>query len=315
MLGLLQPYLALIAGFCAFFGVLLVIFGLANRSRSNPVQQRLKDATQLGLTPEEMEMQRPFIERILRPLTSQLSKGVARFTPTTVLENTQRRLNHAGLTPRLQVADYIGLQFLSMVIGIVLAIGLALLTAHSVTGYVLYLALGVGAGYLGPMLWLRGKITERKTQLANDLPDVIDLLTVSVEAGLGFDQAVAYIVAKSNTLLAREFRRFLLEKDYAYPNAVALRNIVERTGVEDLSAFVGALIQAEETGARLGGVLRIQASEMRVRRRQRAQTQAQQAPIKMIFPLVLLIFPPILIVVLGPAIPRIIHLIAPHLAL
>lgn len=315
MLGLLQPYLALIAGFCAFFGVLSVIFGLSIRARSDPLATRLAEATQQGLSPEELEFRRPFAERFLRPLTSSVSKGMARWTPSSVIEGTQRRLSYAGMAPRMQVSDYIGMQWLATVGGIALAIALGFLAHRGITFFVLFLALFGGLGYFGPILWLSGKITQRKTQLANDLPDVIDLLTVSVEAGLGFDQAVHYIVAKSKTLLAREFRRFLLEKDYGIANSVALRNMVERTGVEDLSAFVGALIQAEETGARLGGVLRIQAAEMRLRRRQRAQTQAQQAPIKMIFPLVLLIFPPILIVVLGPAIPRIIHIVAPALGL
>ncbi|HLY31740.1 MAG TPA: type II secretion system F family protein, partial [Ktedonobacterales bacterium] len=227
----------------------------------------------------------------------------------------QRRLLQAGLSGRMQVSDFVALRLLTSLVGVALGLASGFAVQRGPLGFLLFLALFGGLGYFLPEFWLRSRIDERKLLITNALPDVIDLLTVSVEAGLSFDQAAYYIATKSNTLLAQEFDRFLREKNIGVSNTQALRNLVERTGVEDLSAFVGALIQAEETGTRLGWVLRIQAAEMRVRRRQRAQALAQQAPVKMIFPLVLLIFPPILIVVLGPAIPRILHLLAPGLAL
>ncbi|SRR5579875_983024 len=315
MLTAFGPLLAPIAGFLAFFGILFTILGAANSRRNNPIQQRIQQATMTNLTPEEIELQRPFAERFLRPFTAQLARGVTRLTPSSVLENLQLQLIQAGQGGRMQASDFIALRIFTTLLGIGMGIGSGALIQRGLTGYVLFLAIFGGLGYFLPGFWLRGEIDKRKLQITNALPDVIDLLTVSVEAGLSFDQAVYYIVTKSNSLLAREFDRYLREKNIGVSNAQALRNLVERTGVEDLSAFVGALIQAEETGTRLGWVLRIQAVEMRVRRRQRAQAQAQQAPIKMIFPLVLLIFPPILIVVLGPAIPRILHLLAPGLAL
>ncbi|MGH2502344.1 MAG: type II secretion system F family protein, partial [Ktedonobacterales bacterium] len=138
-----------------------------------------------------------------------------------------------------------------------------------------------------------------------------DLLTISVEAGLGFDQAMGRIVSKSNNTLGREFGQVLYQMRLGLPRREALRQIAERTGVDDVTQFVGAIIQAEQLGASIGRVLRIQSAEMRVRRRQRAQKLAQQAPIKMLFPMAFLILPSIFVVVLGPAIPRIVHVFAP----
>jgi tight adherence protein C len=180
----------------------------------------------------------------------------------------------------------------------------------------LFIIVGVGVGaYMLPDLWVRGKISQRKDQVQRALPDAIDLLTISVEAGLGFDLALARVVQKSDNALTREFGRVIQEMRIGIARRDALRAMVERTGVEDLSAFISAIIQAEQLGASIANVLRIQSVEMRVRRRQHAETLAHQAPIKMLFPMAFLIFPPIFIVVLGPAIPNLVHQFAPSVYL
>jgi tight adherence protein C len=212
---------------------------------------------------------------------------------------------------QMQVSDFIGLKGMGTIGGGGFGALLILLT-HPSTLMSAILVLGFAAlGYVFPDLWLRSKTSQRKTAIANALPDSIDLLTISVEAGLGFDQALARIVSKSDNLLTREFARVLQQMRLGVARRDALRELVERTGVEDLSQFVGAIIQAEQLGASIGRVLRIQSAEMRVRRRQRAQKLAQQAPIKMLFPMAFLILPSIFVVVLGPAIPRIVHAFAP----
>jgi tight adherence protein C len=218
---------------------------------------------------------------------------------------------NAGMTGRMNVSDFIGLKGMGTLGGAAFG-GLLVLLGHPETVVSAIVVLGFAvAGYVTPDLWLRSQTSQRKTAIANALPDAIDLLTISVEAGLGFDQAMARIVSKSDNLLTREFARVLQQMRVGIARRDALRELVDRTGVEDLSQFVGAIIQAEQLGASIGRVLRIQSAEMRVRRRQRAQRLAQQAPIKMLFPMAFLILPSIFVVVLGPAIPRIVHAFAP----
>jgi tight adherence protein C len=304
-----------IAGFLAFFGVLLAVLGAAMPPRRDPIEERLNLATQRSRTLEEIEMQAPFMERFVRPLARQMSKVVMRLTPTGAMEGTQRRLMYAGLSGQMQVSDYMGIRGLATVIGIALAITFAVRTNQGAFGLLLLLVILGGGAYFLPALWIRSQITKRKEQIQRALPDAIDLLTISVEAGLGFDQSLARVVQKSDNSLTREFARVIQEMRVGIARRDALRAMVERSGVDDLSTFISAIIQAEQLGASVANVLRIQSAEMRVRRRQHAETLAHQAPIKMLFPMAFLIFPPIFIVVLGPAIPQVLHAFAPNIQL
>lgn len=312
MIALLAPLLAPVAGFLTFFGILALLLGLGGSRRDDSMSRRLEDAARGGvLTLDEQEMQASFYDRFFRPLAAGMAKGLARFTPAQSIESTQKRLLNAGLLGQMQVSDFIGLKGMGVLGGAAVGALLALL-ARPQTMMIALLVLGFAAvGYVIPDLWLRNKTSQRKIAIANALPDAIDLLTISVEAGLGFDQALARVVSKADNLLTREFARVLHQMRLGVARRDALRELVDRTGVEDLSQFVGAIIQAEQLGASIGRVLRIQSAEMRVRRRQRAQRLAQQAPIKMLFPMAFLILPSIFVVVLGPAIPRIVHAFAP----
>ncbi len=316
MLNLIIPLLAPAAGFLTFFGIFLLLIGLGGRRRVDPMAQRLSDAARGGvMSLDDQEMQASFYDRFFRPLAAALAKALSRFTPTQTIESTQKRLLNGGLYGQMQVSDFIGLKGMGTIGGLVLG-GLLVFVAHPQTLVAAMLVLGFAAlGYVAPDFWLRNKTSQRKTAIANALPDSIDLLTISVEAGLGFDQALARIVSKADNLLSREFGRVLQQMRLGMARRDALRELVDRTGVEDLSQFVGAIIQAEQLGASIGRVLRIQSAEMRVRRRQRAQRLAQQAPIKMLFPMAFLILPSIFVVVLGPAIPRIVHAFAPGIPL
>jgi tight adherence protein C len=161
-------------------------------------------------------------------------------------------------------------------------------------------------GYMMPGIWISRRIKTRKTEITRALPDAIDLLTISVEAGLGFDPALARVVEKWDNGLTRELGRMLSEIRMGASRRDAMREAANRVNVDDLNTFISAVIQADQLGVSISQVLRIQSKQMRQKRRQRAEEQAHKAPLKMLFPMVFLIFPSIYIVILGPAIPTII---------
>jgi tight adherence protein C len=306
-----------LAGLLAFFGVFLAFAGAAAPPKRDPLSARLQEFGQRPRTLEEIEMQAPFTERFLRPFFIGIARFIARFTPAGSLENTQKRLIHAGFAGRLDAADFMGRKGFVALVGIALGVGFALrvVSGWGTLGLVASALVAGGLGYFVPDIWLSSQETRRRDQVQRALPDAIDLLTISVEAGLGFDAALSRVVEKSDNSLTREFGRVIAEMRVGVARRDALRSLVERTGVDDLSNFVTAVIQAEQLGASIANVLRIQSVEMRVRRRQRAEVLAHQAPIKMLFPMVFLIFPPILVVVLGPAIPNVLHVFAPGIYL
>ena len=154
------------------------------------------------------------------------------------------------------------------------------------------------------MLLLNRKITARRKSIQSDLPDALDLLTVSVEAGLGFDGALAKLSEKMKGALVEEFSRTLQEMRIGVPRRDAIRAMGQRCSVDDLSLFTAAVVQADQLGVSIGNVLRVQSAAMREKRRQRAQEKAQKAPVKMLIPLVVFIFPAIFVVLLGPAVIR-----------
>jgi len=308
----LKNLMPAIAGFLAFLGVLLAVFGAAMPARRDPILDRIDAVTQgRRRTLEEIEMQAPFMERFVRPLASQMSKLMARLTPMGAMEGTQKQLMHAGLSGQMQVSDFMGIRGLALLVAAGVAVGFGFLTRQGLFGFIVIAAILGIVAYIGPTFWLRGQITKRKAQVLRARPDAIDLLTISVEAGLGFDQALARVVSKSDNALTREFARVMQEMRIGVARRDALRSLVERVGVDDLSSFISAIIQAEQLGASVGNVLRIQSGEMRVRRRQHVERLAQTAPIKMLVPMAFLIFPPVFIVVLGPAIPGIVRAFAP----
>jgi tight adherence protein C len=168
---------------------------------------------------------------------------------------------------------------------------------------VLYTLLAALFGYALPTVWLNGRVRNRQKSILKTLPDALDLLTISVEAGLGFDLALQQVVQKWDNELSREFNRVLSDMRLGKSRPAALRELVARTGVPDLSTFVAAIIQADQLGVSISKILRVQSDQLRIRRRQRAEELAHQAPIKMLFPLIFLIFPSMFVIILGPAIP------------
>ncbi len=163
-------------------------------------------------------------------------------------------------------------------------------------------AVGIGIGYIAPEFWLGRRVRKRQHLILLQIPDALDLLTISVRAGLGFDAALGKVVEKLQGPLTEEFRRALAEVRVGKARREALRDIIPRTEVVPLTNFIGAIIQAEQLGVSISKVLQVQSEQLRIERRQRAEEMAAKAPIKMLFPLVGCIFPSLFIVILGPAV-------------
>ena len=293
--------LPIILGVCVGGGIMLLFLGLASSSPIDPVQARL---TQLGSFQarnlEELELQQPFADRTLRPLIARLSRMGSRMTSASSTDTAEKRLAMAGNPGELKLTDWMGVKMLVAIsTGVILFLLFALV--GSVGPGIMLALVGVGIGYLVPEFWLGGKIKARQKLILRMIPDTLDLLTISVRAGLGFDAALAKVVEKLPGPLTDEFRRALAEVRVGKARRDALRDMIPRTNVQPLSNFIGAIIQAETMGVSISKVLQVQSEQLRIERRQRAEEQAAKAPIKMLFPLVGCIFPSLFIVILGPA--------------
>ncbi len=295
---MLVPVVGLLVG----GGILLLILGLGSGNPVDPVQARL---TQLGSLQarnlEELELQQPFAERTIRPLIARLSRIGSRMGSASSTQNAEKRLALAGNPGELRVTDWIGVKILVGVgLGITAFVLLGIVAQNFSLGFLLGVIL-TGVGYLLPEFWLGGKVRARQKAILKMIPDTLDLLTISVRAGLGFDAALAKVVEKLPGPLTDEFRRALAEVRVGKARRDALRDMIPRTEVPPLSNFIGAIIQAEQLGVSISKVLQVQSEQLRIERRQRAEEAAAKAPIKMLFPLVGCIFPSLFIVILGPA--------------
>ncbi|MBI2777456.1 MAG: type II secretion system F family protein [Chloroflexi bacterium] len=284
--------------------IILIAYGIAGSSPVDPVQARL---TQLGTMQaknlEELELQQPFFDRTIRPLAGKLSGSVARITSSNFSERTEKRLALAGNPGEMRTADWLGIKaIVAVVTAGILFILFAFLLGGGILQGIVFGLLGLGIGYILPEFWLGGRVKKRQKAILLQIPDALDLLTISVRAGLGFDAALGKVVEKMKGPLIDEFRRALAEVRVGKVRREALRDIIPRTEVQPLTNFVGAIIQAEQLGVSISKVLQVQSEQLRIERRQRAEEQAAQAPIKMLFPLVGCIFPSLFIVILGPAI-------------
>jgi tight adherence protein C len=286
--------------------ILLIFLGLTSRSSVDPVQARL---TQLGAMQaknlEELELQQPFIERTLRPLANAVSGRMSRVASSSFQERTEKRLALAGNPGNLRTADWLGVKAVGAVVGALIFALLFIVIGVLKLPPILRFAMpviGLMLGYTIPEFWLGSQVRKRQHAILLMIPDALDLLTISVRAGLGFDAALGKVVEKLNGPLTDEFRRALAEVRVGKARREALRDIIPRTEVPPLTNFIGAIIQAEQLGVSISKVLQVQSEQLRIERRQRAEEQAAKAPIKMLFPLVGCIFPSLFIVILGPAI-------------
>ncbi|HVD47977.1 MAG TPA: type II secretion system F family protein [Candidatus Limnocylindria bacterium] len=294
---------AVVAG----LGVLMFFIGLARTPTTNTaqmVQQRLQVYGAAGsdkpLTLEEVELSRPFSERFLRPAIERLGNMLSRSTPAKARQDLDNRLELAGRPGNLTPADFGAIRLVAA--AVMGALGLLLGLLLGGTLYIIgALVFGIVFGYYLPVLWLKQKVDARRAAIQKGLPDAMDLLVIAVDAGLGFDAALARVTDKYKNALSDMFAKVLREVSLGRPRLEAMDEMGRTSGVDDLHNFIQAIIQSEQFGTGIGKILRIQADEMRRKRRQRAQEKAAQATLKMMLPMVGCIFPTLWIVLLGPA--------------
>lgn len=298
----------LVAGLALLFASVLVALaasGMFTGSRSRRVVRSLAAIEALNLSPQalrQQELQRPFAERVLDPALRRFVSVGNRITPGDRLQRIRRRLDLAGNPAGWDAERVVGLKGLGGLAGLVLggltawALGSAPLPWTAVT------VLGGLFGWFIPTMWVYQLGHDRSEQIRRELPDAMDLLTISVEAGLAFDAALAQVARKSQGPLAREFSRVLQEMQIGTGRLDALRALADRTDVSELRTLVGAMVQADGLGIPVASVLRVQSRQMRVKRTQLAEEKAQKVPVKVLFPLIFCIMPTLFIVILGPAV-------------
>jgi tight adherence protein C len=301
----MTPILWFLVGAFIFFIflALLVIAGLKAPQAQDPIAERLAEfsARDEGLSLEEIELSQSFYERIILPFFNRIGQFASKFTPQATLESARRRLETAGNPMQMDPAFFLALRFI-----IAILFGGAIMSLYLFGGRNIAQGFGLAAlftviGYIFPDLWLSGRIRARQKMVFRAMPDALDLLTICVEAGLGFDAAMSRVHAKWENDLGLELGRVIQEIRLGKLRRDALRDMADRLGVPEMTSFVAAVIQSEQLGVSMAKVLRIQSDQMRVRRRQMAEEEAHRAPIKMVFPIGLLIFPSLLLILLGPA--------------
>lgn len=290
--------------FAAAIGLIVYAF---NSQSAAVIDERLTTYTEAAKSLDELELEKPFSERVLAPIARGVLDIFGRLSPTRNAEQVRRKLELAGNPFGLSAEMFSGMR-LAFALVLFLLFGFVTVSSMGIgMGALQYTLIGTIIGYLAPGIWLGNKIKKRQKEIIRAIPDALDLLTISVEAGLGFDVAMQRVTDKADNELTREFKRMLNDIRLGRSRREALRDLGERSGVEDLKTFTSAIIQADQLGVSMSKILRLQSDQMRMRRRQRAEEEAQKAPVLMLIPMVFLIFPSLFVVILGPAVPRFIE--------
>jgi tight adherence protein C len=290
-----------------FLATFFILRALMPNQNQKAVQDRVRGYLDQPMLDEERTGS--FVQRIVLPFARRMLRILGKLAPKRAMSATGEMLIQAGTPWGLGTLDFYGLR---VMVG--LAAGAAsfwfLMQSRPIPVSLLYaVAIGV-AGTIMPTMIVRSRIDKRKKEIARALPNALDMLTIGVQAGLGFDAAMVRVSEQWHNALTQELKFAIIEMRIGTPRDVALRNLAERTGVADLKTLVAVLIQSSQLGVSIADVLHSQAAEMRKKRRQRAQGQARQASTKMAIPLVLLVFPAMFVVILGPAVPQILRLFA-----
>jgi tight adherence protein C len=293
----------LYAGLAAvFLGIVGAVASLAFNDDTGGVARSLAAVAAIKAAPDPLrkEFDRPFGERVVSPFFQRLTALGRRFTPNDQSARLRRRLDLAGNPPGWDTDRILAFKMLGFLIGGVVGVLLPLLFGNVLAAIVF----GIGGAIFGlflPNINLYQTAFNRSERIQRELPDALDLLVISVEAGLGFDAALAQVARNTSGPLAEEFFRVLQEMQLGTGRSDAMRALADRTDVGDLRGFITAMVQADSFGIPIANVLRIQSREMRIRRSQRAEETAQKVPVKILFPLIFCIMPSLFIVILGPA--------------
>ena len=281
-------------------GVIIMVVGTQMGSALDPVQARLQQIAVRPRSLEELELQRPLADRTLKPIIRGLAGLMGRFYPANTAKALALKLKRAGMESTsteffLGVKGFTSIAFA----GIIFLLGLAL--QFEPTQMIIFPAVGLIVGFMLPDFYLGNKAGGRGKNILESLPDALDLLTISVEAGLGFDAALVKVTEKLKGALSDEFKRAASEQRVGKSRQEALRGITQRVEQKELANFISAIIQADQLGVSMSKVLRIQSEQMRGERRQRAEEKASKAPILIMLPTIGCIFPSLFIVILAPA--------------
>lgn len=286
--------------------LVLIIYELLFYQRKD-IKNRLDGVKDMFRSPEDDNiLSEPFTDRIIKPAYQKIISFIGKATPYQISEGLERTISYAGRPNNINVNRFIAIQImLATILSCILY--LFYNSVGNKPNPLLLIIMGI-LGFMIPLYILKAKARDRQIKIQRSLPDMLDLLFISVEAGLGFDMALKRTIEKLSGPLSEEFNRALDEISKGKEREDALRGVVHRTGVDDISTFISAVIQSEQLGSNIANMLRIQSSSMRRKRRQRAEELAMKVPIKMLFPLVFFIFPALFIVILGPAAIRIINI-------
>lgn len=288
-------------------GALVFVASRMPDQNSDPLESRLAEFTQRGepVSLEEIEMSAPFAERVIYPALKKFGELSARFTPQNAIQDISKKLELAGNPPifgvRMDASTLLASRF---VFAAILAIGVFFIASYLKQSTQIVYGGGLFGGVLGfllPQSQVDNAIKKRQKEIRVAMPDALDLLTICVEAGLGFEAAMSKVAEKWDNELSAAFGRGIREMQLGKPRRDALRDMSERIDLPEMTSFVAAVIQGQELGVSMAKVLRIQSDQMRMKRRQRAEEEARQAPIKMLIPMTVFIFPSIFIVLMTPA--------------
>jgi tight adherence protein C len=290
-------------------GALIYVGQKVPKRDVDPFAERLNEFSQRGETVslDEIELSQPFAERVIYPVLRQFGEFAAKNTPQAALQETTRKLELSGKAGWIDAPMFLASRFVAAaVFGIAtFAICKFSIFEYPLSKSLLYAMIALALGFFFPQLWLDEQIKKRQLEIRKAMPDALDLLTICVEAGLGFDAAMSNVAEKWENELSMAFARAIREIQLGKVRREALKSMADRIDLAEMSSFVAAIIQSETLGVSMAKVLRIQAEQMRMRRRQYAEELAHQAPVKMLIPMIVFIFPSIFIVLMTPAVLRI----------
>ncbi|HHX26837.1 MAG TPA: type II secretion system F family protein [Firmicutes bacterium] len=294
-----MPIVASVFAFASVTGLVMYFFV---RSKEPSIKERVEEVARLGRVPSEREqtLARPLLHRVASPIANKVSGAIVAATPKSVLKAAERKLDAMGNPWNLTPGEYVILRIMTLIL---IPIAIAIPAGGFGSRRALLFALvALGLGWVVPEVMMQSKAKQRGKDIQKALPDVLDLLTVSVEAGLGFDAALVRVVERRKGPLSDEFGIVLREMRVGTPRREALKQLAERVKVDDITSLTSAIIQTDHLGVGIANILRIQSDQSRVKRRQKVEESAMKAPIKMLFPLVFFIFPTLFVVLLGPAV-------------
>ncbi len=303
---------ALLVAEAVAMAVGLVWVGIEISRREQHAVERLQQAVSGHLLAPTLELEAPFSQRVLQPLLRRILQHIGGVAPAKNLDRLRHELLIAGSPYGLTALDFLGLRLLLAAAG---AVGPSLALMALTRSVVRSLVVGIAGALLCaelPRFWLHRRMSQRRKEITLALPDALDMLTVCVDAGLGLEGAFLRIGQNWDHALAQEFRRAVMEMGVGISWREAMRNVVYRTDVPDLSSLVAVLLQADQLGFSISDTLHAQSQQLRIRRRQRIQEAARAAPFKMLFPMVFFIMPATFAVILGPAIPVIMEVFSSH---